>query len=238
MATGMENSNMKDAAAIVLAAGQGKRMHSKVAKQFLELKGRPLIYYSLKAFEDAGLGNIILVTGEENISYCRENIVEKYGLHSVSNVVAGGAERYHSVYNGLQALKEYSPRIVMIHDGARPFVTGSIIEASYRKALETGAAVVGVPVKDTIKVVNTERIAVDTPDRSTLWQVQTPQTFLFKELVKAYELMMNASDTSITDDAMVMERYGSYSISMIDGDYKNIKITTPEDMIIANAYIS
>ena len=121
---------MAEWGAIVLAAGQGKRMHSPVAKQFLLLDGRPVLYYSLKAFEESGAKRIILVTGENEIEYCRREIVEKYGFRKVSDIVAGGAERYHSVRNGLRVFSRYfSPEdLVLIHDGARPLVTVEIIE--------------------------------------------------------------------------------------------------------------
>lgn len=227
--------DMSNVAAIVLAAGQGKRMGTSTAKQFLDLGGKPILYYSLRAFEKAKVGTVVLVTSEDAISYCQKEIVERYGISNVKAVVSGGKERYHSVYNGLQAVKQ--AEVVMIHDGARPFVTTDIIENSYKTAKEKGACVVGVPVKDTIKVVNDQGVAVQTPERSSLWQIQTPQSFIYEEICKAYEKMMNAEDTAITDDAMVMERYGERKVSIIEGNYCNIKITTPEDMLVAKAYL-
>lgn len=228
--------DMSNAAAVVLAAGQGKRMHTKTAKQFLDLCGKPLLYYSLKAFAEAGVGRIILVTGEENINYCQKEIVERYQISCINTIVAGGKERYHSVYNGLMAVEQAD--VVMIHDGARPFINQSMIEKSYLTAKTKGACVVGMPVKDTIKIVSSNGIAMDTPDRNTLWQIQTPQSFQYSEIIEAYNRMMQSEDTSITDDAMVMERYGTKQITVIEGDYRNIKITTPEDMLVAEAYFS
>ena len=150
--------------AIVLAAGQGKRMHSKIQKQFLEIQGYPVLYYSLRCFQESPLiQDIILVTGEDALSYCKEEIVKKYGFTKVSNVIAGGKERYDSVYAGLCACKDC--RYVLIHDGARPFITEEIIERGLEKVKETGACVVGMPSKDTIKLSDAEGYVKETPDR-------------------------------------------------------------------------
>ena len=141
--------------AIVLAAGQGKRMHSKIQKQFMELGGKPVLCYSLRCFQESPLiRDIILVTGEEYISYCREEIVEKYGFTKVSAVVCGGKERYDSVYEGLRACKD--TEYVLIHDGARPFIDDGIIERGLAAASKTGASVVGMPSKDTVKIADAE----------------------------------------------------------------------------------
>lgn len=226
---------MQDATAIILAAGQGSRMQSSKAKQFMDLQGKPLIYYSLRTFADSGIGSIVLVTGQDSIDYCKEQIVEHYHIDHVHAIVSGGKERYHSVYEGLKAVQNAD--IVMIHDSARPFVTQEMIEASYDMAKEKEAVIVGVPVKDTIKQVSKENIALDTPDRSTLWQIQTPQSFSYHLIRSAYERMLKQEDEAITDDAMVLERYGKRQVTVIMGDYHNIKITTPEDMIVANAYL-
>lgn len=226
---------MKKTVAICLAAGQGKRMGTKTAKQFLDLKGKPILYYSLKAFEDSSVDRIVLVTSESNIDYCQKEIVEKYGLKKVTDIVAGGKERYHSVYNALCAIKD--AEIVLVHDGARPFVTKKMIEASCEVAKKSGAAIVGMPVKDTIKIVNESKKVVDTPNRAMLWQIQTPQTFQFDLLKQAYENMMKNEDVSITDDSMVMEKYGDCICHVVEGDYCNIKITTPEDLILAEAFL-
>ena len=229
------HKNMQDATAIILAAGQGSRMQSSKAKQFMDLQGKPLLYYSLKTFADSGIGNIVIVTGQDFIEYCQKQIVDYYHIAHVSAIVPGGKERYHSVYEGLKAAEDAD--IVMIHDGARPFVTQAMIEASYDAAKDKGAVIVGVPVKDTIKRVSMENIAVDTPDRSILWQIQTPQSFEYRLIRSAYDKMFEQEDEAITDDAMVLERYGRQQVTVIMGDYQNIKITTPEDMVIANAYL-
>lgn len=224
----------KKTAAIVLAAGKGSRMQSETKKQFLDLKGKPVVYYSLKAFEDAGIDEIILVTAKENMAYCRDEIIEKY-IKKPIKMVSGGAERYHSVYAGLKAIKD--AEIVYIHDGARPFIDQKIILDSYETVKKHGTCVVGMPVKDTIKIVNEENICVETPNRNTLWQIQTPQTFFYHDIFQAYEKALEKNDNNITDDAMVMERYGEKKIKIILGKYENIKITTPEDMKIAEIFL-
>lgn len=220
--------------AIVLAAGQGRRMHSKVQKQFLLLDGKPVLYYALRCFEESDVSRIILVTGESEIGYCREQIVERYGFHKVTDIIAGGAERYDSVEQGLNLI---SDGIVLIHDGARPFLTQKMIRDSIQTAREHGACTVGMPVKDTIKVVNADGFGIDTPDRKLLWQIQTPQTFQVPLIQRAYQCMRQTMPESITDDTMLVERYCDTPVKVIEGDYRNIKITTPEDMILAESLI-
>ena len=203
---------MKDTyTAIVLAAGSGSRMKSNVKKQFMDMLGKPLIYYALKQFEESMVDEIILVTGEDAISYCKEEIVDAYGFSKVKKIVAGGKERYHSVYNGL---KEVKGHYVLIHDGARAFIDQDIIERAMSGVKEYKACVIGMPVKDTIKVIDEEGYAAATPDRSTLWQVQTPQCFVTEEIIAAYDKMMETSRAGITDDAMVMEQYGARKIKL------------------------
>ncbi|HIT89867.1 MAG TPA: 2-C-methyl-D-erythritol 4-phosphate cytidylyltransferase [Candidatus Merdenecus merdavium] len=221
--------------AIVLAAGQGKRMGSCVQKQFLQLKGKPLIYYALKQFQESEfIDEIILVTGTEEIPYCQEEIVEKYHFDKVQGVIAGGKERYHSVYEGLKWVKKCD--YVFIHDGARPFVDAFILRRAYEAVKTYQACVVGMPVKDTIKLVNDEQWAIDTPDRQNLWQIQTPQVFDYSIIKKAYDIMIEENDTQVTDDAMVLERFGEQKVKLVEGSYKNIKITTPEDLLIAEVF--
>ena len=222
--------------AIVLAAGQGKRMHSKIQKQFLEIQGHPVLYYSLKCFQESPLiHDIIIVTGEDMISYCKREIVERYQLTKVSAVIAGGKERYDSVYKGLLACEEC--KYVFIHDGARPFLDEEIIKRNIQAVREYQACVAGMPVKDTIKISDEEEFAAATPDRSKLWMIQTPQTFSYALIYEAYEEMLKTEDTAITDDAMVLERIKGKKSKLIEGSYRNIKITTPEDLLIANVYL-
>ena len=218
--------------AIVLAAGQGKRMKSKVQKQFLLIKEKPVLYYTLHAFETSPLiSDIILVTGKEEIEYCQQEIVEKYGFTKVRKIVAGGKERYHSVYNGIQAVDEAD--YVFIHDGARPFVDGEIIERVCNEVIIHKACVVGMPVKDTIKIADEEGFSAQTPDRRKVWQVQTPQTFEYHLIKDAYERLLMEEPEGITDDAMVVETMTDHKVKLVEGSYRNIKITTPEDLDIA-----
>lgn len=233
--------DQKRTAAVVLAAGQGKRMQSAVAKQFLLLNGEPVVCHALRAFEESDVEAVVLVTGADEIDYCRKEIVEKYGFKKVIDVTAGGKERYHSVYEGLRALEGILAEdgIVLIHDGARPMVTEEIIYRTIEAAGKYGAAVAAMPVKDTIKVVDEHGFVVMTPDRSTLWQMQTPQTFTYQLVYTAYQkLLSNPSyQNGITDDAMVVEAMEQKQIKLVEGSYENRKVTTPEDMIIAESIL-
>lgn len=224
--------------AIVLAAGQGKRMNSAVAKQFLMLIDKPIIYYSLKAFEESLVDEIILVTGDGQVDYCLDEIVGKYHITKVGKVVEGGNERYDSVY---QALLHAGPTdYVLIHDGARPFITTQLINGIIDDVKEWKACILGMPVKETIKIVDDQGFITTTPDRNTLWSAQTPQAFEYASILKAYEKFYHEKDGSgitITDDAMVYEAYTKQPVRMLPGDYSNIKITTPEDLIIAEELI-
>lgn len=233
-----ELTEKKDCAAIVLAAGQGKRMKSKIPKQYLLLEDKPVIYYALKTFQDSFVNRIILVASEEDMEYCRQDIVNKYGFTKVTDIVAGGKERYHSVYEGLKAVKgEY----VFIHDGARPFLTEEILERAYRCVVQYDACVVGMPVKDTVKIADGDNYAVSTPSRDLVWAVQTPQVFEYSLIYKAYSLLIEREQelleksVKITDDAMAVETFTSRKVKMVEGSYENIKITTPEDLRIAKA---
>ena len=230
---------MNKITAIVLAAGSGSRMKNKTKKQFMEIKGKPVIWYSLFEFEKSRVDEIILVTGKEDIDYCKKEIVEKYNLKKIKNVVAGGSERYESVYNGL---KEVTGNIVLIHDGARPLINNEIIERSIEGTIKSDACVVGVPVKDTIKRADKEGYIIDTPNRSELWITQTPQSFKTDLVKMAYKKMkedLEKGNTTlnITDDAMVVEEFTTNQVRFVQGDYKNIKVTTPEDIDIAELFI-
>ena len=222
--------------AIVLAAGQGKRMHSKIQKQFLEIQGYQVLYYSLRCFQESPLiRDIILVTGEESVSYCKEEIVQKYGFTKASAVIPGGKERYDSVYAGLCECRDCE--YVLIHDGARPFITEKIIERGLQKVKETGACVVGMPSKDTVKIIDENGFVESTPKRDKVWNVQTPQIFSYPDIYKAYQEAKKQGMQGITDDAMVMEQYGALKVRLEEGSYENIKITTPEDMRIGQEFL-
>lgn len=222
--------------AIVLAAGQGKRMGTKVQKQYLEISGKPVLFYSLDAFQRSNIiDEIILVVGENQEDYCKKEIVEKYGITKVSKIVKGGSERYYSVWNGLQAMSEDG--YVFIHDGARPFVTEEILSRAYDAVQTEKACVVGMPVKDTIKIADDNKFAKETPNRNYVWMVQTPQVFE-KTLVKeAYSLLMEQEIIQVTDDAMVVEKMLNRNVKLVEGSYENIKITTPEDLKIAEIFV-
>ncbi len=228
--------------AIVLAAGQGKRMNSSVQKQYLLLKDRPVIYYSLKAFEESEVTDIVLVTGESEIDYCQREIVERYGISKGRWVTAGGSERDHSVANGLSAIC-WECGYVFIHDGARPLIDADIIGRAFDAVRESAACIVGMPVKDTIKLSDENGYVGSTPDRSRVWQVQTPQAFEYGLITKAYkkliadEKALEVENIAITDDAMAVEHFGGVPVKLVEGSYKNIKITTPEDLKIAEALL-
>lgn len=221
--------------AIVLAAGKGSRMHSEIPKQFINICDRPVLYYSLKAFQESDVDEIILVTGQEDISYCRKEIVEKYGICKVTRIVAGGTERYDSVRNGLLAAEDAD--YVLIHDGARPCITDRIISDSIENVKIYKACTVGVPVKDTIKKVDSDGYSIETPDRAYLWQIQTPQSFDRKLLASCYERLAKEKPAGITDDTMLVEMYTDVRSKVIMGGYENIKITTPEDLKTAEYFL-
>ena len=227
----MTGAARKETAAIILAGGRGSRMKSDTPKQYLMLAGRPLLYYSLKAFDDSGTDELILVTGAGEEEYCRHEIVEAYGIRKPVRITAGGRERYHSVYSGLK--KAEGAEYVLIHDGARPFLTPLMIDEMIRQTREYGACVMGMPVKDTIKIVGKDHIVLETPDRSSVWQVQTPQAFRYSLIREAYDRLFEQENISVTDDAMVLESMGNHPIHMVFGSYGNLKITTPEDLLIA-----
>lgn len=222
--------------AIVLAAGKGTRMNSKIQKQFLEVEGKPVIYYSLKCFQESLLiRDIILVTGEESLSYCKEEIVKRFGFSKVKKVTAGGKERYDSVYAGLCACDNTD--YVLIHDGARPFVTEEILERTCLSVKETGACVVGMPAKDTIKISDRNKMVESTPAREKVWLVQTPQAFRYSLIKESYESIRCKDMSGITDDAMIVEQERGVKVALVHGSYENLKITTPEDLIIAEAFL-
>ena len=222
--------------AIVLAAGQGKRMHSKIQKQFLEIGGKPILYYSMECFQKSPLiQDIILVTGEDMISYCQSEIVEKYGFTKVWKVTAGGKERYDSVYAGLLCCQDTD--YVYIHDGARPFVTEEMIQRGYEAVKRTNACVMGMPSKDTVKLADPSGYIKETPDRKIVWNIQTPQIFSYDLIRGAYESIRKKDMSNVTDDAMVVEQETGTKILLVEGSYQNIKITTPEDLAVAEAFL-
>lgn len=219
--------------AIILAAGQGKRMKTKVQKQFLMLQGKPLLYYSLACFQKSDeIQEIVVVTGKESIDYCRNEIIEKYGFTKVKCIKEGGKERYDSVYAGLEACSADTD-YVFIHDGARPFVTEDVIKRTKEGAVTYQACIAGMPSKDTVKIVDENNMVSVTPERSKVWSVQTPQVFLYSLIKEAHDIARSISMQGITDDAMVVEQYKNTPVHIVEGAYENIKITTPEDILMA-----
>lgn len=239
----MKNAEKK-CTAIVLSAGQGKRMNTAVQKQYIELGGKPVIYYSLKAFQDSAfIDEIILVVGAGQEEYVRTEIVEKYQITKVTAVAVGGKERYDSVWSGLSVLKKRESaagagkRYVFIHDGARPFVDEEMIRRGYETVEKYRACVAGMPSKDTIKLVDEINVVQHTPQRKYVWAVQTPQIFEQDLIVESYERLMRAEKTGVTDDAMVVEKMKGVPVRLFEGSYENIKITTPEDLDVAEVFL-
>ena len=228
--------------AVVLAAGSGSRMKTDVKKQYMEIGGKPLVYYSLKAFEESIIDDIVLVVSRGDVDYVKNEIVKKYGFDKVTAVVEGGLARYHSVRLGLQAADPNSD-YAFIHDGARPFIDRDIIMRSFQAVKEYKACVVGMPAKDTIKISDEKGFAASTPDRNLMWTVQTPQVFSYKMILELYQRLdreegdLMAKGINITDDAMVVEYYTDTKVKLVEGSYDNIKITTPEDIAVAEAII-
>ncbi len=214
-------------AGIILAAGSGSRMHSDIPKQYIEIDGKPLIYYTLETFERSVVDEIVLVVRPGDEEYARREIVDRYGFTKVSSIVCGGETRTDSVLNGIKATEaEY----VLIHDGARCLVSTDLIERMAAKVVET-SCIAAVPSKDTIKIVK-EGVVCDTPNRENLYIVQTPQAFNRSNLLNAYLKLDELSDekrSTLTDDSMIMENAGK-PVQIVAGEYSNIKVTTPEDL--------
>lgn len=239
----MNNSDKEKVTAIVLAAGQGKRMNSKIQKQYMLLNGFPILYYTLKCFEDSFVDEVVLVVGKGEEEYCKENFIDKYGFEKVRVIVEGGKERYHSVANGIEAIN-WDCDYCMIHDGARPFITGDILERALATVKETKACVVGMPIKDTVKIVDDNKDVESTPVRSKVWQIQTPQSFEFGLIKNSYRQLISSEEKlisegiQITDDAMVVEYFTDTKVRLVEGNYENIKVTTPDDLNIGQQILS
>ncbi len=240
----------KRCTAIVLAAGSGSRMKSKVAKQYMLLGGKPLIWYALHAVETSEIiDDCILVTAPEDTEYVRREIVEKYGFQKVAAVTAGGAERYLSVGKALDVISEGNLKnpntdgYVFIHDGARPFLTEEILQNTYEAVKQYHACVAAMPVKDTVKIADDDGFAAVTPDRKRVWMIQTPQVFDVGLIVQAYGRLKEqlsdpeGKDITVTDDAGVVELFTETKVKLVEGSYRNIKITTPEDIATAEGFL-
>jgi 2-C-methyl-D-erythritol 4-phosphate cytidylyltransferase len=224
--------------ALIPAAGMGKRMGASVNKQYLLLDGMPIVARTISVFEQSSLIDAIyLVIPAEEIPYCREHVVEEYRFCKIAAIIPGGKERQQSVMNGLRGMREHvaDDDVVLIHDGVRPLITEEMLRESIAVASSYDGAVMAVQAKDTIKSVE-NGIVTGTPDRRTLWQAQTPQTFRYSVIYSAHQ----AAETDHylgTDDSSLVERTGGH-VRIVRGNYNNIKITTPEDLILAEAFLA
>lgn len=243
----MDDKKKKRCTAIILSAGQGRRMGKTVQKQYLELLGKPVIYYSLAVFQKSEIiDDIILVTGRDDMEYVGREIVQKYQITKVDTIVAGGKERYNSVWQGLKVLADTQTGLlkpnkdgyVFIHDGARPLVDEAILARGYETVEKYGACVAGMQSKDTVKLVDSDGFARETPKREYVWVVQTPQIFRVPLIIEAYSRLMREEYIQVTDDAMVAEKMLNTPVKLFPGSYENIKITTPEDMEMAEVFLN
>lgn len=211
-------------------------MNTKVSKQLIPLRGKPIIVYTLLAFEEATLvDEVVLVVNKGVMGYYKRNIIERYGIKKVKRIVAGGVTRQESVYNGLQKVSDQT-KIVAIHDGARPLVTPELIDRSIQSLGDKSGLVVSIPVQDTIKIVGRDQVIKETPDRRRIWAAQTPQVFPLEVIRKAHEIA-RADGFVGTDDGSLVERLG-LEVSVMLGSKENIKITTPLDLTMAEVIMS
>lgn len=240
----------KRCTAVILAAGNGSRMGSGTAKQFMLLGGTPLLCHALQAVEESDvIDDCILVTGAEDIRWVSEEIVLRYHFHKVDTVIAGGSERYASVASAMRLIASEDMRVpnrdgyVFVHDGARPFLTEKILRDTYEAVCRYGACVSAVHSKDTVKIADEEGIVKETPDRNLVWNMHTPQVFEVGLITEAYAALernlerLKRDGIHITDDAMVVEYFTNHRIKLVEGSYENIKLTTPEDLAVAQQII-
>lgn len=217
---------------IIPAAGLGRRMNATVSKQYLKLMGKPILAHTLDVFEQCPLiSEIILVINPDEVELCRNQVLSIYPYTKIK-LVKGGETRQESVYNGLLAVSD-NTRIVMVHDGARPLIQESVILKSLDETIKHRATAVGVAAKNTIKVIDDNGFVAHTPDRNYLVEIQTPQTFAYELLKEAHQKAIEAGVEG-TDDAFLVERL-NIPVKIVMGDYTNIKITTPEDLAIAES---
>ena len=221
-------------AALILAAGEGSRMGLGYNKMFLKLRDKPLLAHTLAPWQTMGeIDQLVVVTSQRDRQQV-EDLVKQYHLNRVTNVVVGGKTRQESVYRGLSSLKENEPEVVLIHDGARPFVTPPLIRTLIAATVKHGAAIVAVPVKDTIKVAEQGRIST-TLDRSRLWAAQTPQGVRYSLILDAHH-QAQAVKREGTDDASLVEAMG-HLVYIVQGYAGNLKVTTPDDIDLALALL-
>ncbi len=222
---------MSKLAVIIPAAGSGSRMGTRIPKPFIQLKDASILEHTIRAFAQVdNVKEIVVATSEEWFEHI-DRILEKYASQvNRVGIVEGGSERQHSIYNALQKISSKID-LVAVHDAVRPFISEQLINECCEAASNVGGAIVAVPAKDTIKKVNSENTILETPDRSNLWQAQTPQIFQRQLLIRAYE-HANRDKFLGTDDASLVERIGG-SVKVIEGDRRNLKITYPIDLKVA-----
>lgn len=219
--------------ALIPAAGTGKRMGGDRNKQYLKIGGEPILAHTLGVFDEIDLiSEVFLIVPQEDCAYCCD-LIDEISFTKPLRIIPGGKERQDSVKNGLDAI--YNCDIVLVHDGVRPFVTEDIITRAIDETIKCGATVVAVPPKDTIKSADQDRNIIETLDRKKLWQIQTPQTFKYEVLKEAFDKAYKDGFYG-TDDASLVERMG-HKVHIVEGSYQNIKITTPEDMMIGEAIL-
>lgn len=229
---------MATTGAVVVSAGVGKRMKAAISKQYIPVGGKPIVVHALEAFErTASVDAVVLVVGAGDTEYAAQ-LCAKHGLRKVAAIAEGGAERQHSVRRGIEALLAARPDAewALVHDAARPLVTPGVIERTLAAAAETGAAIPAVPVKDTIKTAGPDGIVAGTPARSSLWAVQTPQAFRVELLLAAHK-QAEADGFLGTDDAALVERLGR-PVRIAEGDERNVKATTPNDLELIERWLS
>jgi 2-C-methyl-D-erythritol 4-phosphate cytidylyltransferase len=219
--------------AIIPTAGAGKRLSGPVSKPLLLLNGKPLFIYALEAIEQSSLIDSMVVVAQKDLCGEFEEIIKQSRLHKVTRIIAGGQTRCESVYNGLKIVDEDSD-MILIHDGARPLITTEIVDEAITLCQAYEAVVVAVAVKPTIKKVDQQELIVEeTLNREELWEIQTPQVFKRNILLKAYQ---QRRENNPTDDAVLVEQLG-VRVKVLQGDYKNIKVTTKEDLTVAEAFL-
>ncbi len=221
--------------AIIVAGGLGKRIEGNLPKQFLMLGDKPILAHTIDKFEKCDLvDEIILVVPEMYLDYCSQTIVDQYRFGKIRKITTGGEERQDSVYQGLISCSDYTSTVA-IHDGVRPLITPEIVAASIKLCQQKKAVIVAVPVKDTIKRVECSLVTA-TLDRRELWLVQTPQVFEYKLIMEAHKKAREENFIG-TDDSVLVERMGG-EVSVLEGNYNNIKITTTEDLLVAESLLS
>ena len=228
----MINPESVKTVAIIPAAGSGIRMETKRAKQFLSLEGKPILALALEPFQECtGVAAVILVVPQDDVEYCQKEIVERFGLTKVKKIVPGGKRRQDSVRLGLEAT-EGKYDLVLIHDGVRPLIEKEVIERVIEEAMTHRAVITALPAKETVKKVNDLRHVVKTYERERVWMVQTPQAFRYTDILRAHHKALEEGWEEATDDALLVEKSG-VTVKVVEGSEKNIKVTTPHDLELA-----